>query len=219
MVEIISYSNILLQATPDSAYKRCSASFGIFDIGVIVIALLITVFTHAQRDNSSIYVDQHVVVVGLDKIHGVPLTGTVKRQMPIFSVQSGTVLSNSNLLVFTDESGYQSPAVLEPIKKQYTFKALNDETTGHANPVQKMVASPFGKHRNGCILSTQTATAFSASSSFRFLNQGLSYLKATKSPTVYGDLISVPIPTAFYNQRSPLEKHNRFFSLPPPVTT
>lgn len=219
MVEITSDSRILLQATPDSAYKRRSASFGIFDIGAIVVALLMTVVTHAQRGNSSIYVDQHVVVVGLDKIHGVSLTGTVQRQMPIFSVQSGTVLSNINLLVFTEDLVYQSPAVLEPIKKQYTFKALIDVTTGHRNAVKKMVTSPFGTHHNGCILSTQTVTACNASSSFRFLNQCLSHQKATKNSTVSGDFISMPIPTAFYNQRSPLEKHNRFFSLPPPVTT
>lgn len=194
-------------------------SLSVFKYGFIFTCLFALAVNTTIQAQTPVFVDSSVILVDHDTIHVATLKQPKQNKSNLFFVQQGTVIANANLMVLTGDFKINQLVIdaNKTVKTFYTYKNLDKNVLGHAPVPPQMVSSPLGtshgyanKYKQGlvfCVADQNSKTSFSV-----FTIQRLAI-------TLQGFNSRKPafISTTFLYQRSPLEKHNRYFNLPPPA--
>ncbi len=173
----------------------------------------------AIQAQTLVFVDSSVIFVGHDAIHAAPLKQPKQNHPNLFFIQQGTVIVNANLMVLTGDFKLNQLVIdaNKTLKTLYTCKNSDKNVLGHARVPQQMVSSPLGtshayanKYKQGLVLCVADQNFKISFSVFTIQRPAI---------TLQGFNVRKPafISTTFLNQRLPLEKHNRYFNLPPPA--
>lgn len=207
---------------------------------LLVYTLFIVAFATAQQSQIPVYISQELPVVGLDAMHvspaasfvrfresehlnhpstaSTPATLHAQQQEAVIFIPQGTVIANADLLLLTSDFIIEQQADSKTVAVQYRFKPLDASRSGTARKPQALFTSPLRTPRGGVDAFLKIATACSVNHNFKISPIALATQRLAYDTFGQAAHHLAPIATAFLHQRSPLEKHNRYFNLPPPAT-
>ncbi len=198
-------------------FRRPVMSLKFLEQWLFAVALSLVFVTTAHQDQSAIYVGQGATLVGMHAIYVAPAQAPGHIQKQVFFVQHSTIITNSELLFFTDNVERTGTAVLQQDIRPIAFKRYVKATVSNAQVAQQYLSPSSGSNNGGIDLCLQILLLGVVNNSFNIISQSITTTRYNVNLFGYNTARSTCIFASFQNQRSPLEKHNRHFSLPPPA--